>query len=98
MKVVKFKTLRDIIDEVVFTNFQQFDGEPDEIPDPDDPEFDAKSERYAAPFRALLEPLADDLGHITVEQLRIAEQKYQTTVQVIRQALFGANNPKELKT
>ena len=93
MNVIKFQDLSTAIDDVVVTDFPQFGGEPDEQLKPDDPELDAKIDRYAAPVRALFEPLVDDLGHITVEQLMRAGQKYKVAVDAIRQAISLSEHP-----
>ena len=61
--------------------------------DAHDEELDAKVEACGAPLRALLEPLVDDFGRLTSDQLQRELWKYEGMVQALKQASEDAENP-----
>jgi hypothetical protein len=91
MKVIKFEAIVECIDNVVCSEPWRFTD--DEL-DAHDPALDAKVAACGAPLRALLEPLADDFGRVTVEQLQRELWKYEGMVQALELAIEEAENPR----
>jgi hypothetical protein len=91
MKVIKFETVVECIDDVVCSEPWRFTE--DEL-DARDPALDAKVAECGKPLRALLEPLADDFQRVTVEQLRRELWKYEGMVQALESAIEEAENPR----
>ncbi len=87
MKVIKFETVVGSIDNVVCSEPWRFTDDPLDAHDPD---LDAKVTAYGAPLRALLEPLVDDFGRVTVEQLQRELWKYQGLVEALEEVLADA--------
>lgn len=90
MKVIKFADVVDRIDDVVCSEPLRFTEDP---LDAHDTELEAKVEACGAPLRALLEPLVDDFGRLTSEQLQRELWKYEGMVQALQQAMAHAENP-----
>jgi hypothetical protein len=61
--------------------------------DPDDPDFDEKVQALEEPVHALLSPLANDRGEVTIEQLRKESLTYRIASNALSQAIYNAENP-----
>jgi hypothetical protein len=86
MTTIPFKALIDAIDFEVVFEFEQLTEERSSL-DPRAPDFDRRIASHADPVRALLAPLVDDLGCVTVDQLRRARDRYRVAVHAIEHAL-----------